>query len=141
MPGKSWILVVLAVAGCRGDAADARFTPAIVASAGTDRGATPMFTVTDAGARVLSWVAPTGTDEVERLHVEVTATGGAVVASVLADPLGAVEPHGEAPPQVVASGDAIYALYTVGRDVGTRFPESAHSSGAKTSACNSSTRR
>jgi hypothetical protein len=120
---------LLTMLGCGGAAADGAadpFTPAQVVSAATGQGATPMFAVGRDGSQVLSWVAPDGPDGVEQLHVQVTARDGSVTGSVLSDPLGSIEPHGEAPPQVVVGSDGvIHALYTVGRDVGKRFPESA----------------
>jgi hypothetical protein len=47
--------------------------------------------------------------------------------AIVRDPLGGIEPHGEAPPKLAASPDgALYALYTVGKEVvGSRFPKSA----------------
>lgn len=120
---------LLALIGCGGSATnlpDDPFTPAQVASAATGQGATPMFAVGPDGSQVLSWVAPDGPDGLEQLHVQVTAPDRSVTGSVLSDPLGSIEPHGEAPPQVVVGADGvIHTLYTVGRDVGKRFPESA----------------
>jgi hypothetical protein len=99
-------------------------TPRLVSSA-TTNGATPMFTVARNGSRVLSWVAPDSSGQ-SVLQVRVEQPGGVVVTSVLTDPLGSIEPHGEAPPQVTTSelGD-IYAVYTVGKDAGGRFPVSS----------------
>lgn len=131
MPGStSCGLVLLVMLGACSDRTTPDtpdvFTPAVVASAATANGATPMFAVTPAGAQVLSWVAATDSAGVEQLHVEVHQPNGRVIQSVLGDPLGSIEPHGEAPPQVIAGPDgAIHALYTVGREVGKRFPESA----------------
>lgn len=124
---------VLLAAACGGEASppptDGPFSPAVVVSEATSHGATPMFTVAAGGARVLSWVAegPSGSDSGSALHVQVDpADGGPVRRSVLVDPLGGIEPHGEAPPQVATGPDgSIHALYTVGRDVGARFPVSA----------------
>lgn len=127
MRGRHLMPLALLVAACGGGEGRARdpFTPAVVASASTSVGATPMFAVSARGDHVLSWVAP-GADSVERLHVEVRGADGGTVSSVVSDPLGSIEPHGEAPPQVVIAADGtIYGLYTVGRDVGKRFPESA----------------
>lgn len=121
-------IVVLAAAACAAPANDGSgpFSPVTVVSTATAHGATPMFAVSPRGDQVLSWVAVSPEDTIERLHVEVRTADGLVRRSTVADPLGSIEPHGEAPPQVVMSGDgAIYALYTVGRDVGKRFPESA----------------
>jgi hypothetical protein len=111
------------------DAEVGAFTPAEVVSSATANGATPMFTVTPAGARVLSWVAEPGegSEAHATLHVRVDrADGVAPLVSELRDPLGGIEPHGEAPPQVATGPDgSIHALYTVGKDVGARFPLSA----------------
>jgi hypothetical protein len=100
-----------------------------VVSTATANGATPMFTVTPAGARVLSWVAEAGGGSAAHgaLHLRVDpADGSPPIRSVLQDPLGGIEPHGEAPPQVATGPDgSIHALYTVGKDVGARFPVSA----------------
>jgi hypothetical protein len=97
----------------------------VVVSTATANGATPMFAVAEDGTRLLSWVAAVdgGSDGV--LHLRSEGPGG-VITSSLADPLGGVEPHGEAPP-VVASGGAgvVYALYTVGKEGEGRFPKSA----------------
>jgi len=99
--------------------------PPVVVSAATANGATPMFAVADDGTRLLSWVAAVdgGTDGV--LHLRSEGPRG-VITSSLVDPLGGIEPHGEAPP-VVASGGAgvVYALYTVGKEGEGRFPKSA----------------
>lgn len=132
MRNLAWTTIVLAMAACSDRRAPAppdaeALAPVQVVSASTANGATPMFLVTDAGARVLSWVAAAdgGTEGV--LHVQVAVPGATdSVRSVLTDPLGGIEPHGEAPPQVAAAGDgSLYVLYTVGRDVGERFPRSA----------------
>lgn len=105
------------------------FSAPVVVSSTTANGATPMFTVASDGARVLSWVAESDDGPEARgvLHVRVDpADGAAPVRSVLRDPLGGIEPHGEAPPQVATGPDgSIHVLYTVGKDVGARFPVSA----------------
>lgn len=124
--------LILGAAACGGDApapvADAAgdFTTPAVMSAASNNGATPMFLVTRHGGRVLSWVAAEGGGTEGVLHLRVETPGQGVVTSSLVDPLGGIEPHGEAPPQVAADGaGTIYALYTVGKDVGARFPKSA----------------
>lgn len=130
MRGKGWrwtACVALLVSGCAtGEPVTPDpFTPAVVASAGTSHGATPMLSVSPDGERVLSWVAEDGA-AAGALHVELTGTDGRVRTGMLRDPLGGIEPHGEAPPVVVARGGrVIHALYTVGKDVGARFPASA----------------
>lgn len=103
------------------------FTAAAVVSLATANGAAPMFTVTSNGARVLSWVADGGGEAggTGALHFQVGA-GSGEIASVLTDPLGGIEPHGEGPPQIAAGPDgSLHALYVVGKDVGARFPKSA----------------
>ena len=104
----------------------AGFSPVQVASEATSNGATPMFTVAEDGSRLLSWVAAEDGGEAGALHLQVTRADGVRFGSTLQDPLGGIEPHGEAPPVVTTGpGGAVYALYTVGRDVGARFPASA----------------
>jgi hypothetical protein len=126
------LLSFLALVACTGEppatVADAApgFTAPVVASAATSNGATPMFAVANDGKRVLSWVAAEdgGSDGV--LHVQVERPGNTPIVSTFRDPLGGIEPHGEAPPVVsVGTDGTIYALYTVGKDVGQRFPKSA----------------
>jgi hypothetical protein len=105
----------------------AEFGPARVVSLATSHGATPMFLVSPEGLRLLSWVAEPSPATPARLHVSVTAPDGRVSRGELEDPLGAITPHGEGPPQLAAGeGHTILALYTVGREVpGRRFPASA----------------
>ncbi len=129
MRGESLVvmLAAVAVAGCTTavPAPGGPFSHAVVASSATAQGATPMLAVSPDGERILSWVAEDG-DAAGALHVEVTGPGGIVRGGVLRDPLGGIEPHGEAPPVVVAAGHGVIAaLYTVGKDVGARFPASA----------------
>ena len=128
MSGRGrWALLLAGCAACSDREAvrvlDA--PPPVVVSAATANGATPMFAVADDGTRLLSWVAAVdgGTDGV--LHLRSEGPRG-VITSSLVDPLGGIEPHGEAPP-VVASGGAgvVYALYTVGKEGEGRFPKSA----------------
>lgn len=95
-----------------------------VMSTETGHGATPMLALWPGGGSVLSWV--TSDSGPSALHVRVEEVGGRIVRSHLIDPLGGIEPHGEAPPQVVVGPDStLYALYTVGKDVGERYPASA----------------
>ena len=129
MKSGLWIIVAVAtVSSCGGEPLDPLegVEPAQVVSSGTAPGATPMFSVAPTGERILSWVsAPDGGSE-GVLNLEVTTPEGGVTVSQLVDPLGGIEPHGEAPPQVAAGPDGeVYALYTVGRDIGARFPVSA----------------
>ena len=124
------VLLAAAMACARVDRSvdeSAALTPVRVVSTSTSNGATPMFLVTNDGKRVLSWVAAADGGTVGVLHFRVFTPGSAdSVHSMLADSLGGIEPHGEAPPQVAAGADgALYALYTVGRETGDRFPKSA----------------
>jgi hypothetical protein len=123
-------LGILALLGCGDGArqapATSPFGPAAVVSASTSNGATPMFLVTASGSTVLSWVAAPNDGGDGALYVRTERPDGAVMTSGLRDPLGGIEPHGEAPPQVAAGpGGELYALYTVGKDVGGRYPASA----------------
>lgn len=125
-------LLALAAAGCASAAGEpdvgaASFGPEEVLSSATVNGATPMLLVTPRGERVVSWVAEPDSVTPSRLFLSISRAGREPAAGMLVDPLGAVEPHGEAPPQLAAGDDgAIYALYTVGREVpGRRFPSSA----------------
>jgi hypothetical protein len=124
-----WTLGLLCAAACaRSEAASAtkaavQFDSARVVSGPTDVGAAPMFAVGPSGRRATAWVsAPDGGND-GRLYVAVG--DGAPVE--LRDPLGPIEPHGEAPPKLAyASSGALYALWTIGKEVpGRRFPMSA----------------
>ncbi|MEP6590926.1 MAG: sialidase family protein [Gemmatimonadota bacterium] len=128
---RAWIraAVVLPFAAACSKAPAAPTTPfgaASVVSEATSNGATPMFLVTSNGTQVLSWVAMPGDTGGGALYVRSTFADGAVRTSGLRDPLGGIEPHGEAPPQMAAGPDGVlYTLYTVGKDVGGRYPASA----------------
>ena len=118
-------------AACGGlDAEDReRFTPARVVSHETENGATPMFLALPGGGRVVAWVsAPDGGSD-GSLHVSVTPRGAsaALPTVTVRDPLGPIEAHGEAPPQLAADAESgISVLYTVGKEIpGERFPRSA----------------
>jgi hypothetical protein len=106
----------------------APFAAARVVSLETENGATPMFLATPAGDRVVAWVsAPEGGAD-GRLHLSVTPGGAgmALPTVTVRDPLGGIEAHGEAPPQLAAGEDGIYVLYVVGKEVpGKRYPLSA----------------
>ena len=124
-------LAAALVAACGGLGAESpmRFTPARVISQETENGATPMFLATPDGGRVVAWVsAPEGGSD-GSLHVSVTPAGAeaALPTVTVKDPLGAIEAHGEAPPQLAAdAGGGISVLYAVGKEVpGERFPRSA----------------
>jgi hypothetical protein len=121
--------VLLAACGGLGAEGPTRFTPARVVSQETTNGATPMFLATPHGGRVVAWVsAPNGGSD-GSLHVSVTPAGarGALPTVTVRDPLGAIEAHGEAPPQLAAdAAGGISVLYAVGKEVpGERFPKSA----------------
>jgi hypothetical protein len=124
------ILGVLLLAACGGEKQqDLVFSPTAVVSQETANGATPMFLVTATGDRVLAWVAAEGGGENGRLFVSVTPHGAtaALPTVMLTDPLGPIEPHGEAPPRLAADDKGgLYALYGVGKVVpGRRFPANA----------------
>jgi hypothetical protein len=130
MTYQAMILGVAALlAGCGGGEPALEFTPARVVSQETENGATPMFLATPRGDRVVAWVsAPDGGAD-GSLHLSVTPAGAAepLPDATLRDPLGPIEAHGEAPPQLAAdSTGAISALYVVGREIpGQRWPVSA----------------
>src|SRR5918992_1968729 len=122
------VAILAACDGFRsGQAVD--FNPARVVSHETENGATPMFLSTSRGDRVVAWVsAPQGGSD-GSLNVSVTPAGatGPLPTVTIRDSLGAIEAHGEAPPQLAGdSVGAIYVLYAVGKEVpGKRFPVSA----------------
>jgi hypothetical protein len=129
-------LVPLAACG-RGDAAPAAASPSAAAGVtfaapqsltGADLGAAPTLAVAPDGRRAAAWVtAPDGGTD-GRLRVAVADSTGRLGAPVeLRDPLGPIEPHGEAPPKLAfAEGGALYALWVVGKEVpNRRFPASA----------------
>lgn len=128
MSGRGrWALLLVGAAACTGadggPVSDA--PPPQVVSSATANGATPMFAVADDGTRLLSWVAAVDGGSHGVLHLRSEGPAG-VITSSLADPLGGIEPHGEAPPVVVAGGaGVVYALYTVGQEGNGRFPKSA----------------
>lgn len=126
---------LIGAAGCSGGnaaepaGAGVAFAPARLVSSDTENGATPMFLVTPAGDRVLSWVSAPGGGSDGRLNFSVVPAGSTEPLPVaeLADPIGPIQAHGEAPPQVaVDSAGRIHVLYSVGKEVpGQRFPVSA----------------
>lgn len=123
------VLVLVAACGGLGAESPTGFTPARVASQETENGATPMFLDSPDGGRVVAWVsAPEGGSD-GSLHVSVTpARAKAALPTVtVRDPLGAIEAHGEAPPQLAAdAAGGISVLYAVGKEIpGERFPVSA----------------
>ena len=118
------------LAACGGEASRAPAAPpAIVVSQATANGATPMFITTPAGGHVVSWIsaAQGGADGVLNLSVTPDHHGPSLPTVAVRDPLGPIEPHGEAPPQLASdSAGRLYALYAVGKEIpGQRFPASA----------------
>jgi BNR repeat-like domain len=121
--------VLAAACGGLGAESRERFTPARVVSQETENGATPMFLALPGGGRVVAWVsAPEGGSD-GSLHLSVTPRGASAPLPTVTvrDPLGAIEAHGEAPPQLAADAEGgISVLYAVGKEVpGERFPKSA----------------
>lgn len=110
----------VATASACGGAPGVSLRAAEVLRAPIEGGATPMFAIAPGGDRTVAWVAAPGGGSDGRLF---TSTNGAA-PSELRDPLGGIEPHGEAPPKVGYAPDgSLYALYAVGRlEAGRRFP-------------------
>ena len=132
-------LLALAAAACgRGDArpAPAADAPAAIAlgaahvltGATHDLGTAPTLAAAPDGRRAVGWVsAPDGGSDGRLFVALVDSTGALAAPAELRDPLGPIEPHGEAPPKLAfAPSGALYALWVVGREVpGRRFPASA----------------
>jgi hypothetical protein len=122
-------LALLTGCACRPADSAGEFTPARVVSHETENGATPMFLSMPSGARIVAWVSASGGGSDGKLNVSVTRGGASrpLPTTTVRDPLGAIEAHGEAPPQLAAdSAGAISVLYVVGKEVpGRRFPVSA----------------
>ncbi len=115
----------LAADGGRGlSLGEARVLTGATANVGT----APTLAMGPGGRRATAWVsAPDGGSD-GRLYVAVADTAGVLGAPVeVRDPLGPIEPHGEAPPKLAYGADgALYALWVVGKEVpGRRFPASA----------------
>ncbi len=120
-------------------ASEASAAPALVVfaseaplSAVTEVGAAPVLALAATGERATAWVSAPGGGTEGRLYVSVATSGNAFASPVeLRDPLGPIEPHGEAPPKLAwgKSRDGqltLGALYVVGKIVpGKRFPASA----------------
>lgn len=131
-PGRLGLaaLSVLFVAGCsEGTDAPLDFGRARIVSAETDNGATPMLFTRRNGDRILAWVSAEAGGSDGELHFSVTRSGRAGPDPTVSvrDPIGAIEPRGEAPPKIAEDPDGtLYAMYTVGRKVeGLRFPQSS----------------
>jgi hypothetical protein len=121
---------VILLAGCGAEVReDLAFSQPTVVSAETANGATPMFLVTPTGDKVIAWVAAEGGGTDGKLYLSVTPQGsaGPLPTVMVDDPLGPIEPHGEAPPRLgVDRNGGLYALYAVGKLVpGRRFPANA----------------
>ena len=103
-------LSLAALGACGHETAAPAFGSAERLSASTDAGTAPMFAVSPSGAESAAWVSAPGGGSDGRLYV---STSGAAPAE-LKDPLGSIEPHGEAPPKVAYSRDgALNALFVV----------------------------
>jgi hypothetical protein len=120
---------LLAACGAQPEERAGDFAAARVVSHETENGATPMFLSTPSGTRVVAWVSARHGGSDGNLNLSVTPAGSArpLPTTTVRDPLGAIEAHGEAPPQLAAdSAGAISVLYAVGKEVpGKRFPVSA----------------
>jgi hypothetical protein len=103
--------------------------PRPAAPGAAEPGSAPTVAVAPDGRRAVAWVTAPGGGADGRLRVAVADAAGRPLAppAELRDPLGPVEPHGEAPPKVAfGPGGAVYALWVVGKEVpGRRFPLSA----------------
>lgn len=115
---------LLALVACGAPAPE--FGEAVVVSAATGVGAAPMYAVAPDGREAIAWVSAEDAGTDGRLYVRVDG-GDSSHSTVLADPLGPIEPHGEAPPKLAWSPDgSLHALYVVAKVVpGRRFPVSA----------------
>lgn len=98
------------------------FDAATVVSEASGVGAAPMFAVSPDGREAIAWVTAPGGGADGILQVRVGER-----VSTLQDPLGPIEPHGEAPPKLAWAADGtLHALWVVGKVVpGRRFPVSA----------------
>jgi hypothetical protein len=115
-------------AGLRFDG-DARPAAAAGDGGAAEPGAAAAVAVAPDGRRLVAWVTAPGGGSDGRLRVAAVDAAGRAgsPAAELRDPLGAIEPHGEAPPKLAfGPGGAVYALWAVGKEVpGRRFPMSA----------------
>ncbi len=108
------------------------FDSAHVVSAVTQVGAAPILALTPDGRHATAWVSAPGGGADGRLHVMVAREGDtSTTVRELSDPLGPIEPHGEAPPKLAWAAHpdgslTLGARYVVGRVIpGRRFPASA----------------
>lgn len=117
---KYLTLSLLAAAACSPRAPE--FGSATPVSEATGVGAAPMFAVAADGREAIAWVSAEGGGSDGVLHVRVGDR-----RSDLRDPIGPIEPHGEAPPKLAWAADgSLHALWVVGKEIpGRRFPVSA----------------
>ena len=116
------IAALFALGACRREPAPRLGAPEVLSRA-TSIGTAPMFAVSRDGREAIAWVAAPNGGTDGRIYVSID--GGA--PHELRDPLGPIEPHGEAPPKLAFDdGGALGALYVVAKEVpGRRFPASA----------------
>ena len=109
--------------GCDGSSRGAPVVgPVSEASISTGVGSAPMVALSPHGDRAIVWISAADSGADGRLYVSVNGA----TPTAIADPLAAVEVHGEAPPKIAfASDSSLYAVYLLGKDVGKRFPVSA----------------
>ncbi len=119
----SALLVILGPGACRDRGPGGALGAETVVSTATGVGAAPNVAVSADGREAVAWISAAGGGTDGRLYVHV-----ADVAPVeIADPLGPIEAHAEAPPKLAwdASG-RLHALYVVSKvEPGRRFPLSA----------------
>ena len=85
-----------------------------------------MFLVTPGGGRAVAWVAAAGCGFDDPALSVTPRARRAAADGHGRDPLGGIEAHGEAPPQLARRRGRYLALYAVGREMpGGRFPGSA----------------
>lgn len=130
MRAAAGVLLGVLAAACGDRASEPLvFGEARVVSAETQNGATPMLFTRANGDRILAWVSAAGGGSDGEIHFAITRAGAARPDPTvsLRDPLGAIEPRGEAPPKIAEDPDGtLYAMYVVGRKVeGLRFPQSS----------------
>lgn len=116
---RIFVLAGIALAACQREPRIA-LGEATLLRGGAETGAAPMVALSPTGQTTVAWVSAPGGGSDGRLYV-VTDNGP---PSELRDSLGAIEPHGEAPPKIdYAPNGTLYALYAVGKVLpGRRFP-------------------
>ena len=85
----------------------------VLTGATADVGTAPTLAMGPGGRRAAAWVSAPGGGSDGRLYVAVADPAGVLAAPVeVRDPLGPIEPHGEAPPKLAYGADgALYALW------------------------------